>query len=102
METREIYKQKYEAQLKEWGARLDVLNAEAHKATAQAKLDMAPRIEAVKTTYEAAKAGLTKVGHATDDKWEALKHDADKAWTDAKSSVEGAFEAMKHPHARKS
>ena len=45
METRELYKQKYEAQLREWGAKIDVLKAEIDKRKAEAKIDAQPQLD---------------------------------------------------------
>lgn len=95
METREAYKQKYEAQVKEWGAKVDVLKARAEKAEAQAKIDLAPRVTGVEEKYQAAKAKLEHIAHATDDKWNDIKSDADKVWHDFEQAVSGAFAAMK-------
>jgi hypothetical protein len=97
METREAYHQKYEAQLKEWSAKVDVLKAQADKATAQAKIDMAPRISAFQDKLTHARTKLSSIAAATDDKWDDIKKDADDAWHDLKSSVEGAFAAL-HSH----
>jgi hypothetical protein len=93
--TREIYRKKYEAQLKEWGAKVDALKAQADKLTAEAKLELRPQLDRSNKSYEAAKARLQKVTSATDDAWEGMKEDADKAWHDMKASVEGAFDALK-------
>ena len=68
METRELYRQKYEAQLHEWSAKIDVLKAQADKATAEAKLDAKPRLDALHAKLEAAKATPfgTTIAHGTD------------------------------------
>lgn len=92
--TRELYKQKYEAQLEEWGAKIDELKAHADKLTAQAKLDLKPHTEAVHAKLEAAKAKLRHLSEATDDSWEGVKKDAEVVWHDARSAVEGAFDAL--------
>ncbi|HRI70118.1 MAG TPA: hypothetical protein PK156_38070 [Polyangium sp.] len=95
METRELYKQKVEAQIHEWSAKLDVLKAKSEKLTVQAKLDMQPSIDAVHAKYDAAKAQLDKIGTASDDKWDEVVKDVDQAWNDFKAAVEGTFDAMK-------
>ena len=95
MDTRLAYKQKYEAQLKEWGAKIDGIKARSAKATAQAKIDVAPHVDAMHDKYEAAKAKLVHIAQATDDKWDDVTKDAELAWNDLRSSVEGAFAALK-------
>jgi hypothetical protein len=95
MESREAYKQKYEAQLKEWGAKIAALKANAEKAQAQAKIDFAAHLNALHKASEGAKAKLEDVVHATGDKWQELKVDADKAWHEVEQALEGALAAAK-------
>jgi hypothetical protein len=95
MEARELYKEKAEAQMHEWGAKLEVLKAKVEKLTAQAKIDMHPRVEAIHAKFDAAKAKLDAIGPATDEKWDEVAKDMDHAWSDFKAAVEGTFDAMK-------
>jgi uncharacterized coiled-coil DUF342 family protein len=95
METREIYKQKFEAQIHEWSAKIDALTARADKLTAEAKLEVKPHIDAVHDKLDAAKAKLHELGEATDDGWNDVKKNADSAWSDVKAAVEGAYDALK-------
>ncbi len=94
METREIYKQKYQAQIHEWAAKLDVVKARAEKMSAQSKLDAKPRLDAMHEKLEAAKAKMHDIGAASDEKWEEVKTSIDHAWTDTKGAVEGAYDAV--------
>ena len=80
MEKRDLYKQKYEAQLREW----------------QAKLDMKPHLDAVTAKFDTAKARLNEVAGATNDKWEAVVKEVDHTWNDFKAAAQGAFDALKH------
>lgn len=95
MESRELYKQKYEAQIQEWKAKLDVMKAQAEKLSAQAKLDIKPRIDAAHAKFEAAKARLDEIAKATDEKWGDVVKDVDKTWADLKAAAEGAYDAVK-------
>jgi uncharacterized coiled-coil DUF342 family protein len=95
METRDLYKQKYEAQLKEWGARIEALNAHADVLTAQAKIDMQSRHGSLADKLAAAKAKLQEVADATDDKWDDVRKTADDAWSEMTAAVEGAYNAIK-------
>lgn len=95
METRELYKQKYEAQIHEWGARVVAFKAHTDKLTAEAKIDMKPRIDAVHSKFAAAEAKLGEIADATDDKWDDVMKSADHAWSEAKAAVEGAYDAIK-------
>jgi hypothetical protein len=100
METREVYRQKYEARIKEWDAKIRGLKAQAQDAVAQAKIDLSPHLETVHRTFERVKAKAQGLAHATDDKWEDTKRDADAAWNDLKSSVDRVLDALKPDHNR--
>ena len=94
METRDLYRQKYEAQIKEWGAKIVELQAHVQKATAQAKIDLAPHLDGAHRTVEAARTKAAHIAQATDESWEKVRHDADAAWQDAKAAVQGAYDAI--------
>ena len=94
METSELYKQKYEAQIHEWSAKLEGLIAHTDKLTAQAKLDARPLLDALHLKIEAAKAKLHEIAESTDDKWEEVKTSAEHAWHEVKGAVEGAYDAI--------
>ena len=98
MEARELYKQKYEAEMHEWSAKLDVLKARTEKLTVQAKLDVKPSIDAVHAKFDTAKAKLDAIAEATDDKWDDIVKEVDLAWNDFKASAEGAYDALKKGH----
>jgi len=95
METRDLYRQKYEAQLHEWSAKIEVLKAHTDKLTAEAKLDVKPRLDALHAKLEAARAKLREIADATDDRWEDVKKEADHLWSDFKGAVEGAYDTLK-------
>ena len=97
MQTRDLYRQKYEAQLHEWSAKIDALGAHADKLTAEAKLDAKPCLDTLHAKREAAKAKLHEIAEATDDKWDEVTKGADELWHDFKASVEGAYDALKAP-----
>jgi hypothetical protein len=97
METRELYKQKYQAQMHEWSAKLDGLKAQTEKLTAQAKLDVKPHIDAVHAKFDAAKAKLGTIAETTDDKWSDVVTEVDTAWNELKAAAEGAYDALKAP-----
>ena len=95
METRDLYKQKYEAQVHEWTAKLDLMKAQSEKLTAQAKLDVKPHLDAVHAKYDAAKVRLEKLASTSDDKWNDVVAELDHGWTELKAAAEGAYDALK-------
>jgi ATP phosphoribosyltransferase regulatory subunit HisZ len=97
MDSRALYKQKYEAQLHEWKAELDGMLARSDKLAAQTKLDVKPKLDLVHAKLDAAKTKLNELGGVAHDKWDAAVKDADHVWHDLKSAAEGAYEALKQP-----
>ncbi len=95
MDSREAYKEKYEAQVKAWGAKVDALKARTEKAEPAAKIDLAPHVTGVEEKLDAAKAKLAHIGTATDEKWNDFRKDADKIWGDFERSVWSAFAMIK-------
>lgn len=95
MNRRELYKEKAEAQLKEFSATFDVLKARAEKLSAQAKLDMQPRMDTAHSKFDVVKEKLNRFAEATDDKLDEIAKDIDEGWKDFKAHVEGTFDALK-------
>jgi F0F1-type ATP synthase membrane subunit b/b' len=73
METRELYRQKYEAQIHEWRVKIEVLQAQADKLTAQAKIDARSHVDAVHAKLESANAKLHEIAEATVNPVDALR-----------------------------
>ena len=88
--TKEDYQKKMEAQLKEWGARLEVLKAKAEKATAEAKIELQQHTEKLKALQVTAREHLTKLEGATATAWHEVKADVTDKW----NHVSGAVEAL--------
>lgn len=95
MDTRDLYRQKFEAQLREWNAKVEEIKAHADKLNAQARLDMQPHVDTVRQKYEATKSKFQDMSSAADDTWEEMKRNAEQAWSDFKSEIEGAYDALK-------
>lgn len=94
METRELYKQKYEAQLREWGAKIEVLEAQADQLTAQARIDAKPHLDCLRAKLETAHAKLHEIAVATDDKWDEVVKGTEHVWSEVKAAVEGGCDAL--------
>jgi len=94
-ETRNLYRQKYEGQIREWNAKLDDLRAHTAQLDAQARLEMQPHVDNVHRKYHITRSRLQELADAADDTWGGLKRNAEQAWVDFKSSIEGAYEALK-------
>jgi hypothetical protein len=87
MDTREAYKQKMEARLKEWGAQINLLAAQAASAGADAKLKYAQDLDKLRDKQRQATEKLKELEEASGDAWEKVKTSADTLWDDLKSGV---------------
>ncbi len=87
MEIREAYKQKMAAQLKEWGAQIDLLEAKAGNVAADLKIKRAEQLQALRAKQRAASDKMQEMEKAGGEVWEQVKETADKLWDDLKAGV---------------
>ncbi len=73
MSMKEAYEKKIEAQLKEWNADIDKLQARADSAEADAQLEYYQQIDDLRAKQEEAQTKLDELKEASDDAWEDLK-----------------------------
>ena len=92
MEATEGHVGKMEAELRQWGAKLDELVAKAEKAGAEVKIDQRRRIDDLKAKVQAAQSKLDEVRTAGSERWETLKTGVESAW----SELELAFKKLRN------
>lgn len=87
---------KLEAQLKEWGTKLEEMTAKAAdtgvKAKAEAKAQSDKRISDLKAKYQAAEDKLAEFRAAGNGKWDNFKDDIESLW----KSLEVTFKNLTH------
>ena len=71
-----------EAELRQWGSRLDKLLAKGDAAGTGPRLDYRERLEHLKEKYDAAEAKLAALKAAGSDKWETYKDGIENAWSE--------------------
>ena len=86
MEERNAYDERFAAQLKEWKVQLVQLKAKAEKSTAELKIKYYCIIEYLQDKYDTARAKLTELKAAGDEKWEDIKTGAENAWNNVKTA----------------
>lgn len=95
MEIQDAYKQKRAAQLKEWGAQINLLEAKLENAGADLKVKRAEQIKELRAKQHAATEKMQELGKASGEAWEQVKVTADKIWDDLKSGVADAHVKFK-------
>jgi len=94
-DKRKAYEEKFDAQLKEWSAEIELLKAKAKSAKADAKIDYFKTIDALEHKQDEAKSKLRELKTAGDEAWEAVKAGAEKAWTEVKTAYHEATSKFK-------
>ena len=87
MEVQEAYKQKMAAQLKEWSAQIDLLEAKAKNAGADLRVKRAEELQQLRAKQRAASEKMKELGKASGEAWEQVKTTADKIWDDLKTGL---------------
>jgi recombinational DNA repair ATPase RecF len=95
MDMQNAYKQKREAQLKEWGAQINLMEAKLENMGADLKVKRAEQIKALRAQQHSASEKMQELGKASGEAWEQVKVTADKVWDDLKSGVADAHSKFK-------
>jgi len=95
MDMQNAYKQKREAQLKEWGAQINLMEAKLENMGADLKVKRAQQIQALRAQQHSASEKMQELGKASGEAWEQVKVTADKVWDDLKSGVADAHSKFK-------
>ena len=83
---------KLEAQLKQWGARLDQVVAKVEKVGTEVNAEKRQRVDELKAKYQAAQSKFGELKAAGSEKWDTLKTGVETAWSD----LEAAFKKLKN------
>jgi hypothetical protein len=95
MEIQEAYKRKMAAQLKEWGAKIDLLEAKAGNAAADVRVKHAEQLNVLRARQRAASDKMKELEKAGGEAWEQVRKTADKLWDDLKAGVADAQSRFK-------
>jgi chromosome segregation ATPase len=86
-EAQKAYRRKLRAQLDEWEAELNKLQARTEKAAADVRLKKEEQLRRLRENKDALRAKLEALQTAGGDAWDRLKEGTDKAWNDFKEAV---------------
>jgi len=95
MEIKDAYKQKMAAQLKEWNAQINLLEAKIENAGADMKVKSADALKELKIKQRAASEKMKELEKASEQAWDQVKDTADKLWDDLKRGVADAHSKFK-------
>jgi len=87
MEIQEVYKQKMSAQLKEWGAQINLLETKVESAGSAMKVKRASEILELRIKQRAAFGKMRELEIASGEAWVQIKETADKIWDDLRTGV---------------
>jgi hypothetical protein len=95
MEIQNAYKQKLAAQLKEWSAQIDLMEAKAGNVGADMEVKRAEALDELRVKQHAASKKMAELESASSEAWEKLKETADILWNDLKEGVAAARSKFK-------
>jgi hypothetical protein len=88
MATKAAYQKKLAAQLREWEANLEILQAKAAQASADVRIGYENEIKRFQARQTAAQRTMTELGEKSGEAWEDLRQGAEHAWAEMGKSME--------------
>ena len=88
--NKEAYVEKLKAQLDEWNADLERMEAQARGAKADLKIKYDQQLTGLRQRQSEAKQKLEEVKAANNEAWEQLKQGTEDAWNRLKEAVTSA------------
>ncbi len=95
MDTKEAYREKVNAQLREWNAQIKLLAAKMDNAKADAKLKYAKELNDVKAKCDEASSVLKNLEKMSAEVWEKSKESTEKLWGNLKTGIDQALSKLK-------
>jgi hypothetical protein len=92
METHKFYTEKMSAQLKEWNAQVNLLEAKIENTSASLKLKSKEELANLRAQQLAAMQKMHELGQSSGEAWDQIKISTDKMWEELKSGI-GAAQA---------
>lgn len=92
---KETYQEKIEAQLKEWGAKIDELKAKVEKSKAEIKMKYEKQIEDLWNKQGALQKKLLEMKESGEEAWEGLKSSIEKSLDELKDTFDRAIAKFK-------
>lgn len=87
MSLKDEYVEKLKAQLDEWSADIDVLEAKVRKADAELHIKYDEQVIALKQKRDEAKVKLAEIQASAGEAWQELRKGSDDAWDAIKRAL---------------
>lgn len=95
MNEKELYRQKYQAQLDEWKADVAKLKARTAGAKADAQIEMNKHIKVLDHRMQEAGAKLAELAAASEEGWDSVRKNVESTWAALKAGVGAAAAKFK-------
>lgn len=95
MNEKELYRQKYQAQLDEWKADVAKLKARAAGAKADAQIEMNKHVKELEHRMRDAGAKLAELTAASEAGWDSVRKNVERTWVALKAGVDAAATKFK-------
>jgi hypothetical protein len=95
MQIQKAYKQKMAAQLAEWGAQIDLLEAKVANTGADLEIKRAKELHELREKLFGASQKMNEYEKITGEAWNEVKATADIVWADIKLGVAAAHAKFK-------
>lgn len=95
MKVHDAYKEKMAAQLKEWNAQINLLEAKVESASADLKLKHAESLRDLRAKQGRASEKMKELEKASGEAWDQVKATADTIWEELKSGISAAQSKFK-------
>lgn len=95
MEIYDAYKQKMAAQLKEWSAQINLMEAKIENAGADMKIKRVEVLHELRAKQRAASDKMKQMEKAGGEALDQVRETADKIWADLKAGIADAHSKFK-------
>lgn len=95
MNEKELYRQKYQAQLDEWKAEAAKFRARAAGAKADAQIEMNRHLKDLDQKMHEAGVRIAELTAASEESWGAVKKSAESTWDGLKAGFKAAAAKFK-------
>jgi hypothetical protein len=84
---KQAYREKEDAELREWDAKADLLKAKANNLSADARMEFDKQMNSLQENKSEIGAYVDKLSDKADDAWDDIKDEAEEKWDKFSSSV---------------